>query len=98
MIHLWAAERDVAGRDVAAVVLADELPAWSEHLHLFHAVMGDVEIAGRVEAHAVGLIVDLTGGRVLHGQVGKELAIGYFAGSGDVVDMDTVFATFGQIE
>src|SRR3954447_1279802 len=32
LIHFGTAEGDVAGRDVAAVVLADQLTVWVEHL------------------------------------------------------------------
>src|SRR5262245_34743581 len=57
LIVLWAAEGHVAGRRVAAVVLADQLSRRIEHLHLLHAVVGDIQIARRIEAHAVRLVV-----------------------------------------
>src|SRR5262245_24101499 len=69
LVHVRAAKGDVAGGDISAVVLADELAARIEDLNLLHAIVGDVEIAGRVEAHAVGLVVDLDGG-TLGGQIG----------------------------
>ena len=59
LVVLGAAEGDIAGGDIAAVVLADELSARIEHLHLLHSVMGDVQIARRVEADAVGLALQM---------------------------------------
>src|SRR5262245_35764099 len=59
LVHLWPTERDIARRHIAAVVLPNQLAVAIEYLHLLHAVMRDVQIADRVEAHAVRLIIDL---------------------------------------
>src|SRR5262245_47901050 len=58
LIHVGAAKGDVTGRDVAAVILANQLAAGIEDLDLLHAVVGDVEIAGRVQAHPIRLILE----------------------------------------
>ena len=52
-----------------------ELSFGVEDLHLAHAVVRHVQIARRIQAHAVGLVVDLSFGFVLLGQLGQHAAI-----------------------
>jgi hypothetical protein len=60
--------------------------------------MGDVQVPGRVETHAVGLVVDLSLRWVLGRQLGKQAAIGNFARLVHVVHQDSVLLALGQVE
>src|SRR5687767_9320848 len=58
-IHARAAEGDVARRQVAARIAADDFARGADDLHLPHAVVRDEEVALLVETHAVGFARDL---------------------------------------
>ena len=71
LIEPGTAESHVAGCHVAARISGEQFPCGTEHLHLPHAVVRHVKISRIVQAHAVGLIVDLSGGIILLGQLGS---------------------------
>src|SRR5687767_10278901 len=59
LIHRWTAKGDVAGGYVAAAILTNQLAVWIKHLHLSHAVVSNIQVAGRIQTHAVRLIINL---------------------------------------
>src|SRR5262245_55546403 len=52
MAHARPGEAHIARGEIAAGIAADDLAGLVENLHLLHAVVGHVEVAVRVEAHA----------------------------------------------
>ena len=94
---LGAAEGDVAGGDVPAVILADEFTGRAQHFDLFHAVVRDVQIAGVVEAHAIGLRLQVIAAFML-GQIGEEFALTDFAGHGHFVNVDAIVLALCDVE
>src|SRR5579872_691166 len=78
LVPVRTAKGHVAGRAVPAVVAGQQFALRAQHLHFFHAVMHHIEVAGRIQAHSVGLVV-LPAPAFVFGQIGEDLGRADFA-------------------
>src|SRR5690349_18631469 len=53
IIHGRPAKGDIACGQVARGIVPDHLPVWTDHLHLPHPIVRDVEVAIAIQAHSI---------------------------------------------